>query len=319
MNIRSALQNPRAFSSVLNSLVPDEVRNTKKEIRELIDIEEEKRNVAKKNVEDSTASRDDAQKVFDDAASDLSSTRLELQEAKDKVGDIKGDIVKQKQLINSKEKSLDAATKASENAQAELEKVTASVTHEKGVLNTVLDLLEKLKSGDTGKDFLSKVAEETKGLVLLSRTSKLLASPSFISALTKADPAAVQKVMDLVNQLITAGEKSVEDAEAALEQAKSEQSKAEADLEAAKNTLAQLEKNLEDEEKNVNQLEETEKGKEVVEKEKLDLLDKAEKDLVAKQTILDNENKRIDGEQKILLEGEKHLGTLSQVLDVLEE
>jgi len=319
MNIRSVIENPRAFSSVVNSLKPDEVRNTKKEIRDLIDIEEEKRNVAKKNVQDSTASRDAAKKVFDDAVSDLSSTRLELQVARDKVAEIEGDIVKQKQLINSKEQSLDAATKASENAQAELDKVTASVTHEEGVLKTVLDLLQKLKDGDAGKDFLSKVAAETKGLVLLSRTSKLLASPSFISALTKADPAAVQRVIDLVNQLIEAGKKSVEDAQAALEKAKSDQSKADADLEAAKAALAQLEKDLEDEKKNVIQLEQTEKGKEAVEKGKKDLLDEAEKDLLAKQTILDNENKRINGEQKILLEGEKHLGTLSEVLDVLEE
>merc|ERR1712108_69822 len=41
---------------------------------------------------------------------------------------------------------------------------------------------------------------------LLSRTATLLSNPVFLAALSKADPGAVQQVIDRVNELIQAGE-----------------------------------------------------------------------------------------------------------------
>lgn len=319
MHIKSVMQDPHAFTTLVNSLKPDEVRATRKEIAALIGIEEEKRKVAESDVQASTIQRDAAKKVSDDASSDLSQAELKLQETKDDIEDIEANIVKQKEIIDAKGKTLAVADKTLENAKAELQKVSDSVANEREVLEKVLVLLQKLKNGDAGKDFVSQVEKETKGLVLLSRTSKLLASPSFISALTKADPAAVQKVINLIIQLIQTGEKSVADAKAALVTAESEQLKAADELSEAKEILAGLEKDLADKKTNAIELENIVNIKAGVHKAKRAALAEAEKDLEGKQTILDNENKRIDGEKAILLAGEKHLKTLTDVLDVLEE
>lgn len=319
MHIRSVMQDPRAFSTLVNSLKPDEVRATRKEIAALISIEEEKRKVAENDVKTSTIQRDAAKKASDDASNDLSQAQLKLQESKDDIADFEDNIVKQKEIIDAKEKTLAAANKTLENTKAELQKVSDSVANERKVLEKVLALLQKLKNGDAGKDFVSQVEKETKGLVLLSRTSKLLASPSFISALTKADPEAVQRVINLVIQLITTGEKSVTDAKAAVVTAESEQLRAANELSEAKEILTGLEKDLEDEKVNAIQLEKIKNIKDGVHKSKSATLAEAVKDLTAKQTILDNENKRINGENAILLEGEKHLKVLTDVLDVLEE
>jgi len=313
------MQDPHAFTTLVNSLKPDEVRATRKEIAALIGIEEEKRKAAENDVQASTIQRDAAKKVSDDASSDLSQAELKLQETKDDIEDIEANIVKQKEIIDAKGKTLAVADKTLENAKAELQKVSDSVANEREVLEKVLVLLQKLKNGDAGKDFVSQVEKETKGLVLLSRTSKLLASPSFISALTKADPAAVQKVINLIIQLIQTGEKSVADAKAAVVTAESEQLKAADELSEAKEILTGLEKDLADEKTNAIQLENIVNIKAGVHKAKRAALAEAEKDLEGKQTILDNENKRINGEKAILLEGEKHLQVLTDVLDVLEE
>lgn len=319
MHINSVMQDPRAFTTLVNSLKPDEVRATKAEIRALIDIEEKKRQEATAAVEAKTTKRDAAQKKFDDATSDLDSTLQKLQLSNDKIGDINDAIKDQKELIKSKQANLAAAETTLDNRQNEYEKVKVRVNNEKSVLNQVLGLLQKLKDGDAGKDFVSKFETETKGLALLSRTSKLLANPSFISTLAKADPKAVQKVIDLINQLIVDAEEEEEAALNAQTVAEDAKKKAEVELTDAQTKLTDLEKDLNSENDKVLLLKKEEESKTAVQLVEKNLLDKAQKELKAKEDILASEETRINGEQGILLEGEKHLGVLSNVLDVLEE
>jgi len=319
MNVNSVLKDPHAFTTLVDSLEPDEVRTTKAEIRALIDLEEEKRTVAQNAVNEKTVARDAVKLDFDAATNELAATSGELRTAQDNVEDLKTQIANQENLISSKTLAVQTATTKAANLKVEYDNVKESVRKEKSVLDTVLDLLKNLKNGDAGKDLISQVEINTQGLKLLSRTSKLLTNPSFLSALAKADPEEVQKVIDLVDQLITAGIQSESDALQKLTDAQNAQSTAEQELQTCKNDLTALEKQLEAEEQKVAALVILKASKTSIQKSLQENLNKAQEELDAKQVILDAENERINGEQEPLKKGENNLSILAEVLDVLSE
>jgi len=319
MNVNSIIKDPHAFTTLVDSIEPDEVRTTRAEIRALIDMEEEKRTVAQNAVNEKTTARDAVKQDFDAATNELAVTSGELRTAQDNVEDLKTQIANQKNLISSKTQAVQTATTKAANLKVEYDNVKESVRKEKSVLDTVKDLLKKLQNGDAGKDLISQVETNTQGLKSLSRTSKLLTNPSFLSALAKADPAEVLKVIDLVNKLISAGAQSESDALQKLTDAQNAQSTAEQELQTCKDDLTALEKQLEAEEQKVADLEKEKASKTAIQESLQKDLDKAQEELNAKQAILDSENERINGEQEPLKKGENNLSILAEVLDVLSE
>jgi hypothetical protein len=179
----------------------------------------------------------------------------------------------------------------------------ARVDEERATLEEVLDILNGL---------LPAAEIQVGRRNLLSRTAVLLSNPVFLAALAKADPTAVQQVIDMVEGLVQTGEDERNFAIGEYHHRVAEAEVARVNLVNPRAALEARESELEDATEVRIEKTQIAEGKSAVEVEKRGVRD-AKKDKLDDQTEFTNrEIVRIDAE-KVILEASLNL------LDILKE
>jgi hypothetical protein len=187
---------PHLFSQVLSDTSPADAQAALDAVNALIAVGEAERGVAEHNLSVATGIWSEANNHWQNAY-DAEQTALGEQtaaeEAEADATQARDDAISYRDEMNEDHVNKAAAVPG---AKANMESEIARVDEEKATLEDVIDILNGILSP---KDIQV-------GRKLLSRTTTLLSNPVFLAALAKADPGAVQQVIDKVNELIQAGE-----------------------------------------------------------------------------------------------------------------
>lgn len=186
------------------------------------------------------------------------------------------------------------------------------VDEEKASLEKVQDILSKMIDNNG-----EAIERSTNARNLLSRTSIFMSSPAFLSSLQQADPAALQSVLDIVQNLLQEGEDDRQYAIGEYNDRVSEAATAAQNLVDAETALATAEEELVD--AGVVTAEKTEiaVGKTAVEVEKRNIRDSKQKKLDTQIAFTNREIARIDGERAVLEEDIKLITQLRQIAELL--
>jgi len=338
------MTDPHAFSSLMHSLSPEEVRQTADEVEALIGIgETERQNVT--DHRDAKLEIRDAAKTDRDAEQDsLTETLGKLGDSNDEVTRLKTELVAAKELVTEATNAKAAADEREADELVAKNTEIARVDDEKATLERVKALLEGLlpqaeeseepaeeepaeeepaeeepaEEEPVGEALIGLTSNPRRNLLSMSRTTRILSDPSFIKTLQNADPEAVQRVIDLIVKMLDAAE---DDRQAAIDKwqdAVDAALLAVQDLEAAKAHQSRTEGLLSTEEGTVSALETERDNQQDVVDEKQSILDAAQAKLDTWQQILDDETARIDHEKGILEDALAKLLTLEKVIQTLE-
>jgi len=172
----------------------------------------------------------------------------------------------------------------------------ARVDEEKISLERVVTILEgMLPPGDEANLDIDLI-----GRRLLSRTTTFLSSKSFIASLQQADPATLQQVLDIVNNLIQEGEDDRQYAIGEYNDRVAEAATAAQNLIDAETALANREQELTDAGVVTADMTNIAVGKSAVEVEKRGIRDAKQKKLDTQIAFTNREIARIDGEKAAL-------------------
>jgi len=294
---------PHLFSQVLSDTSPGDAQAAIDAVNALIGVGEAERGVAEHNLSVATGIWSEANNHWQNAY-DAEQTALGEQTAAE---EDEADATTARDNAISFRDEMDEDHKAKDalvpGAKERMESEIARVDTERKTLEDVIDILEGI---------LPAADIQRGSRKLLSRTATLLSNPVFLAALSKADPGAVQQVIDRVNELIQAGE---DDRNFAIGDWRTKVAEAEAALQAliaAESELSKRENELVD--ATAVRVEKTSiaEGKTAVEVEKRAVRD-AKKDKMDIQAEFTNrEISRIDSE-KVIYEKALHL------LDILKK
>jgi len=227
--------------------------------------------------------------------------------AEEKATDARDEAIKSRDLRIQEKKVADERVPV---AKKFMEDEIARVNSEHDTLNKVKKILEGL---------LPKAEIETNSRKLLSRMATLLSNPTFLEQLKKANPTAVQQVIDMVVGLINKGE---EERQSAIDKYNARVDEA---ATAAQN-LVDAEAFLENKEEELkaataNRIEKTKiaEAASAVEVEKRKIRDAKKNKLEVQKEFTAREIKRIDFEKAILEEGHTQESLLKEVLLVLKD
>jgi len=301
---------PHIFNSIMSEANPEGTQKNLDDIMILIGTGEKERAVAIHNQSVAQGIYDDAfgvwQKAYDAlqvALGDQKSAEL----AEEKATDARDEAIKSRDLRIQEKKVADERVPV---AKKFMEDEIARVNSEHETLNKVKKILEGL---------LPKAEIETNSRKLLSRMATLLSNPTFLEQLKKANPTAVQQVIDMVVGLINKGE---EERQSAIDKYNARVDEA---ATAAQN-LVDAEAFLENKEEELkaataNRIEKTKiaEAASAVEVEKRKIRDAKKNKLEVQKEFTAREIKRIDFEKAILEEGHTQESLLKEVLLVLKD
>jgi len=301
---------PRIFSSIQSEANPDGTQKNMDDIMTLIGTGEREREVALRNQSIAQGIYDDAlavwQKAFDDeqAALGVQKTAEDVEDAATKARDAAIDF----RDLKIKEKT--TADNRVPPAKKFMNDEIARVNGEHETLLKVQRILEGL---------LPKSEIETNSRKLLSRMATLLSNPSFLQQLKKANPTAVQQVIDMVVGLIEKGEEERQSAIDKYNARVAEAATAAQNLVDAEAALADREEELKA--ATADRIAKTKiaEAKTAVEVEKRKIRDAKKIKLEIQQAFTAREIKRIDFEKAILETGHHQEGLLKEVLLVLQD
>lgn len=207
-------------------------------------------------------------------------------------------------------KEKDAADKAVIAAKKFMDEEIARVNSEHETLNKVKKILEGL---------LPATSIQVNSRKLLSRSVSLLANPDFLEMLQKADPTAVQQVIDMVVDLINRGEEERQHAIQEHADRVSEAATAAQNLVDAEAFLEQKEQELVDATNDRINKTKIAEAKTVIEIEKRKIRDEMKLKLDVQKAFTAREIARINEERAILETGQDYEGTLKKVVIVLQD
>lgn len=301
---------PHIFSSIASEASPEGTQKNIDDIQTLIGTGEHEREVALHNQSIAQGIYDEAlaawQKAFDEEQTALGNQRAAEEEEVAATGRRDQAIIDRDTRIAEKK----AADKAVVLAKQFMDSENARVDGEHETLNKVKGILEGL---------LPKSALETNSRKLLSRSVSLLANPSFLAMLQKADPHAVQQVIDMVVDLINRGEAERQHAIKEHADRVSEAATAAQNLADAEAHLTQMEEELVDATNDRINKTEIAKAKTAVEIQKRGVRDAKKIKLDIQKAFTAREIERINDERAILETGQNYEGTLKKVVIVLAD
>lgn len=301
---------PHIFSSVQAEANPDGTQKNMDDIMTLIGTGEREREVAIKNESIAQGIYDDAlavwQKAYDEEQAALGvQKKAELAEekatnARDAAIDFRDLRIKEKTTADNRVPP----------AKKFMEDEIARVNGEHETLEKVKSILEGL---------LPKSEIETNSRKLLSRMATLLSNPSFLEQLQKANPHAVQQVIDMVVGLINKGAEERQSAIDKYNARVAEAATAAQNLVDAESALADREEDLEN--ATANRIAKTNiaEAKTAVEIEKRKIRDAKKIKLEIQKEFTAREIERVNFEKAILETGHEQEGLLKEVLIVLQD
>jgi len=301
---------PHIFNSIMSEANPDGTQKNLDDIMLLIGTGEKERNVAIHNQSVAQGIYDDALGVWQKAY-DAEQAALGVQKTAEK--DEETATARRDAAIEFRDQKIQEKKVADDRvpvAKKFMEDEIARVNSEHETLNKVKKILEGL---------LPKSEIETNSRKLLSRMATLLSNPTFLEQLKKANPTAVQQVIDMVVGLINKGE---EERQSAIDKFNARVAEA---ATAAQN-LVDAEAALEDREEELkaataNRIAKTKiaEAATAVEVEKRKIRDAKKNKLEVQKEFTAREIKRIDFEKAILEEGHSQESLLKEVLLVLQD
>lgn len=301
---------PHIFSQIAAEASPEGTQKNIDDIQTLIGTGEHERDVALHNQSVRQKIYDDAfavwQKAFDEEQEALGNQQAAEDEEVNATKRRDQAIIDRDTRIKEKDIADKAVIAAKKFMDSEINRVNGE--HE---------TLEKVKAILEG--ILPKSVLETHSRNLLSRSVSLLANPAFLAMLQKADPAAVQQVIDMVVDLINRGEEE-------RQHAINEYNARVAEAATAAQNLADAEAFLEDKEQELidatnDRIEKTRiaEAKTTVEIEKRKIRDEKKLKLEIQKAFTAREIARINEERAILETGQNYEGTLKKVVVVLQD
>lgn len=301
---------PHIFNSIMSEANPEGTQKNLDDIMILIGTGEKERAVAIHNQSVAQGIYDDALGVWQKAY-DAEQAALGVQKTAEKAEEMatqaRDEAIKTRDIKIQEKKVADDRVPV---AKKFMEDEIARVKSEHETLNKVKNILEGL---------LPKSVIETSSRKLLSRMATLLSNPTFLEQLKKANPTAVQQVIDMVVGLINKGE---EERQSAIDKYNARVAEA---AQAAQNLL-DAEADLEDKEEKLkaataNRIAKTKiaEAATAVEVEKRKIRDAKKNKLEVQKEFTAREIKRIDFEKAILEEGHSQESLLKEVLLVLQD
>jgi len=302
---------PHIFSQVLSRTTPEETQGVHDDVATLIATGEDERAVALHNLSVATdiwtVAFNNWQKAYDEEQvalgiqKDAEDAEAAATVARDNAIAFKNQRIAEKQHADS------LVPPAKQFMEDEIKRVD----EERATLEKVQGILEGIKGGNAAIEINS-------GRKLLSRTARLLSNHVFLAALKKADPTAVQQVIDLVVGLIDAGEDDRNFAIGEYNDRVSEAEVAAANLVDAEAALASRETELVD--ATAVRVEKTKiaEGKTAVEVEKRAVRDAKKEKLDAQTEFTNREIARINAERHIYDTSLTMLETLKKIIELLE-
>lgn len=281
----------KLFNSALSLTTPAEIEDCRSDLQGLIDIGEASRALALHN-------QSIWQGIFDEAYGIWNAAYNEEQTA---LGNQKSAEEAEAAALNARNEAIsfrDARKQDKSDADdrvppalATMNSEIARVDEEKISLERVVNILEGMLPPD---------ADIEMGRRLLSRTTTFLSNPAFIASMEQADPAALQQVLDIVNNLIQEGEDDRQYAIGEYNDRVAEAATAAQNLIDAETALANREQELVDAGVVTADMTEIAQGKSAIEVEKRGIRDAKQKKLDTQIAFTNREIARIDGEKSAL-------------------
>jgi len=301
---------PHIFSSIAAEANPEGTQKNIDDIQTLIGTGEHEREVALHNQSVRQKIYDDAlavwQNAFDEEQTALGNQKAAEEEEVAATGRRDQAIIDRNTRISEKK----AADKAVVLAKQFMDNEIARVNAEHDTLNKVKGILEGL---------LPHSALQSRSRKLLSRSVSLLANPSFLAMLQKADPAAVQQVIDMVVDLINRGEAERQNAIQLHKDRVAEAAQAAQNLADAEAHLSRMEEELVDATNDRIAKTKIAESKTAVEVQKRKIRDEMLIKLNIQKAFTAREIARINEERSILEVGQNYEGTLKKVVIVLQD
>jgi len=301
---------PHIFSQIAAEASPEGTQKNIDDIQTLIGTGEHEREVALYNQSVRQKIYDDAfavwQKAFDEEQEALGNQKAAEDE------EVAATKRRDQAIIDrdTRIKEKDAADKAVIAAKKFMDSEIARVNSEHETLQKVKSILEGI---------LPKSVLETHSRNLLSKTVSLLANPDFLAMLQKADPSAVQQVIDMVVDLINRGEDERQHAITEHNNRVTEAATAAQNLVDAEAFLADKEQELIDATNDRIEKTKIAEAKTTVEIEKRKIRDEKKIKLDIQKAFTAREIQRINEERAILETGQNYEGTLKKVVVVLQD
>jgi len=286
----------KLFVDELSLTTPAEIEDCRSDLQGLIDIGEESRELALHNQSIWQGIFDEANGIWQ-AAYDEEQTALgnqkSAEEAEAAATNVRNEAISFRD--ERKQDKLDADNRVPPALKTMNDEI-ARVDEEKISLERVVTILEgMLPPGDEANLELDII-----GRRLLSRTTTFLSSKSFIASLQQADPATLQQVLDIVNNLIQEGEDDRQYAIGEYNDRVAEAATAAQNLIDAETALANREQELTDAGVVTADMTNIAVGKSAVEVEKRGIRDAKQKKLDTQIAFTNREIARIDGEKSAL-------------------
>merc|ERR1719461_2534135 len=301
---------PHIFNSIMSEANPEGTQKNLDDIMILIGTGEKERAVAIHNQSVAQGIYDDAfgvwQKAYDAlqvALGDQKSAEL----AEEKATDARDEAIEDRDLRIQEKKVADERVPV---AKKFMEDEIARVNSEHETLNKVKKILEGL---------LPATSIQVNSRKLLSRSVSLLANPDFLEMLQKANPTAVQQVIDMVVDLINRGEEERQHAIQEHANRVSEAATAAQNLVDAEAFPEQKEQELVDATNDRINKTKIAEAKTVIEIEKRKIRDEMKLKLDVQKAFTAREIARINEERAILETGQDYEGTLKKVVIALQD
>jgi len=287
----------KIFSEQLTRTSPQDIETNRAEVRGMLDIGEQQRELALHNQSVAQGIYDHHFGIWQNAFNEEQAA-LGVQKSAEEAE--AAAVVKRDNAIAFKNKRIEEKNAADVRvppAKAWMDSEVARVDEEKASLERVQSILEGLMPPSPPAEFV-----EIKNIQrhLLSRTSQFLSDPAFISSLQQADPAALQQVLDIVLNLLQEGEDDRNAAIGAYNDRVAEAAVAAQNLVDAETALAVAEEELVAAGVYTAEMTEIAVGKSAVEVEKRKIRDQKKKKLDVQIAFTNREIARIDHEKSIL-------------------
>lgn len=301
---------PHIFNSIAAEASPEGTQKNIDDIQTLIGTGEHERDVALHNQSIRQGIYDDALECWQTAKDEEDNALADQKEAEEE--EVRATARRDAAIVQRDNRIADkkAADEAVIAAKKFMDSEIARVNEEHATLLKVKGILEGL---------LPKSALESNSRKLLSRTTSLLADPSFLSMLQKADPHAVQQVIDLVVDLINKGEDERQHAIKLHKDRVAEAKQAAQALVDAEAYLGRCEEELVDATNDRIAKTKIAESKTAVEVQKREVRDEEKVKLDIQKAFTAREIERINEERAILETGQNYEGTLKKVVIVLQD
>lgn len=304
----------KIFSEQLTRTSPGDIESNRAALRAMLDIGEQQRELALHNQSVSQGIYDHHYAIWNTAFNEEQAA-LGVQKSAEEAE--AAAVIKRDNAIAFKNKRIEEKNAADVRvppAKTWMDSEVARVDEEKASLERVQSILEGLMPPSPPAEFV-----EIKNVQrhLLSRTSKFLSDPSFISSLQQADPAALQQVLDIVLNLLQEGEDDRNAAIGAYNDRVAEAAVAAQNLVDAETALAVAEEELVAAGVYTAEMTQIAVGKSAVEVEKRGIRDQKRKKLDVQIAFTNREIARIDHEKSIIENALSLILLLQRVAELL--